>query len=242
MKSIFKFLVPLFAVGLGIAVYDSESTKHRDANDSTSSSLISGKVSKTVALNKVTTKARETPVFLKEQNDGISLQEIEASFDDEAFTSSLSEQELLDMTKVPEVLIEMVESGVSVDELAQKLADAGYNPMQSKKGHEKTGFRREVSIEKNRDGLLLDVYSSYLEHEGRLYFDRLYFTYEPKDGVFQKLVKDLDGQFDSLAINKIVKEGYVRWNLPGEKFVFVDAKFIKDDEPVVFVGHEFEIH
>ena len=31
-------------------------------------------------------------------------------------------------------------------------------------------------------------------------------------------------------------------NLRIEKFVFVDAKFIKDGEPVVFVGHEFEIH
>lgn len=242
MKSIFKVLVPIFAVGLGIAIYDSESTRHRDVIDPPSSSSVNGKANKTVSLNKVTTKAREVPVFLKEQNDGISLNEIAASYDDEAFTSSLSEQELLDMTKVPEVLIEMVESGVSVDGLAQKLADAGHTPMQSKKGHEKTGFRREVSIEKNRDGLLLDVYSSYLEHEGRLYFDRLYFTYEPKDGVFQKLVRDLDSQFDSLAINKIVKEGYVRWNLPGEKFVFVDSKFIKDDKPVVFVGHEFEIH
>lgn len=241
MKAFIKIIISVLAVGLSIAIYDHFSFVESDENVNT---VLNVKAKKKVnnSIKRISTTAKETPVFLKEQNEGVSIANLRNSFNDKTFVDNLSEKELRDVTKVPEVLIEVTKNGMSLEDLGTKLHDAGYNPKQEKHGHVKTGFRRELKVGKQNDGLLLDVYSSYLEHDGLLYFDRLYLTYEGREDVFHKLVNDLDKKLDKTAINKIVRDGYVRWNLPGEKFVFIDSNTIRDGERVVFVGHEFEIH
>ena len=241
MKSIFYIIAPVLAVGLSIAIYDH--IRFVESNGKMNKVLnIKTKEKVNNSFKRISTTAKKTPVFLKEQNEGVSIANLNDSFNEKAFIESLSENELRDVTKVPQVLIDVSKNGMSLENLGTKLHDAGFKPKQAKHGHEKTGFRRELTVDKQTDGLLLDVYSSYLEHEGLLYFDRLYLTYEGREDVFHKLVKDLDKKLDQTSINKIVRDGYVRWNLPGEKFVFIDANTIRDGEKVIFVGHEFEIH
>lgn len=165
-------------------------------------------------------------------------------FDSEKFFESLTEIEKKDFQVLTEVFESLVLDIPNVDDLAKSLYEKGYTPSKEKRGHPNTGMRQVLTLEEkmSSDGLLTEFYSSYIESESKLYFDRIYYGYAAKDGVFDQLVKQLDEKLADVTEHKSIRGNFVRWDVGGDKFVFINADYQLAGENIVLVGHEYEIH
>ena len=238
----------LLALGFYIAIKDSSSIEPmvEDTNikkHTAQINLNANTMNSAPSVNQVAV-AKSAPVFLKEENHGVSLTDIYDGYDHDEFIHSLNEQELKDITTIPNKFLNVVFDTPHIDSMAEALHKAGYTPVKEKRGHPKTGLRQVLTLNEVKDetGLIREYYSSYLESGNTLYFDRLYYGMAAKDGVFANLVSSMDEKLSEKATNKIVKPEYVRWNLPGGKFVFISSEQERNGEKMVLVGHEYEIH
>lgn len=177
-------------------------------------------------------------------SNGVGSDDNTADYNPEEFLASLTDAEFKDVSSLPEVFNSLALNATSIDDLAKTLYEKGYTPTKQKRGHPKTGFRHVLTIgESTSDvGLVREFYSSYLESDGKIYFDRLYYGMINKEGMFEHLSNSLEEKLKDVALNKTVKPGYVRWDLEGGKFVFINKDYQLGDENIVLVGQEFEIH
>lgn len=157
---------------------------------------------------------------------------------------SFSGEEMHDLLFISNILGDMTEKVPSREDLTAYITAKGFTPYEERRGHERSGFRRVISVREIEDEqrLVKEFYGSYLEFEDEYVFDRLYYGLQPKELVFEHLVKEIDTHLQGKFIRRIIKEKYARWDFSDGSFVFINGEYNGRGKEMVLVGKEWEIH
>ena len=169
-----------------------------------------------------------------------------ASTDDSmaSLEDSFNSEEIHDLLFISNILGDMTEKLLSREDLTSYIISKGFTPYEERRGHERSGFRRVISVREIEDEqrLVKEFYGSYLEFEDEYVFDRLYYGLKRKDQVFEHVVKEIDGSVHGKYIRRIIKDNYARWDFQDGTFIFVNGAYEGRGKDIVLVGKEFEIH
>ena len=156
-----------------------------------------------------------------------------------------SAEEVHDIRFITTIMGEMTEQLPSREQLIEYISAKGFTPTQERMGHVRSGFREVIRIEEldDEERMIKEFYGSYLESEGGdYYFDRLYYGLEPKELVFDHLVKEIDANVHGKYIRRIIKDNYARWDFSDGMFIFIHAEYSGERGEMVLIGKEWEIH
>ena len=164
----------------------------------------------------------------------------------ENFLVKLSEDDRLDFVEITTIFQDFNPDKDSINSLAIRLNEKGYSPQKKRQGYPDTGLRQVITLNELHQGsrLLKEFYVSFLESDKKLVFDRFYYAYTMREGLFEQLSLLFDKRLLGVALSKTMSEDrrFVRWELEGDRFVFIDGSHIFKGEESIFVGLEHEIH
>ena len=165
------------------------------------------------------------------------------NIEDDTSDLELNVEDKIVFDSITSVFRQSVKKTPSFNELAELLYSEGYTPSREKQGHSETGFRQVLSLGENTDSSLLKTfYSSYLEEDNELHFDRLYMGFEQREGLFDELVKQLDSELEGSFTRRGVRGNYARWDYGDGQFVFINTDHDFNGEKILLMGQEYEIH
>ncbi|MCY4443764.1 MAG: hypothetical protein OXC44_03065 [Proteobacteria bacterium] len=155
-----------------------------------------------------------------------------------------SPEELHDILFITSIIGKMNDGLPSFDELREFLLQYKFHPYTEREGHKRTGFRRIIRIEEKNQPkhIIKEFYSSYHEYQGELLFDRLYYGLEKKTHIFDHILLEIDRSVQGKYIRRSILDNYARWDFPDGTFVFIRGDFLLDNEEMVLIGKEYEIH
>ena len=156
--------------------------------------------------------------------------------------------DLHDVLFVSDVMDEMTDNIFSYQELLNYIKKKGYTPIIERKGHKKTGFRQVVKIKEVSDPsrIVKLFYSSYVEYNGNLYFDKLYYGLSPREdkNVFENAVKEINSKVEGKFTRRTIRKDYVKWDFSDGSMIFIMKDYYsrENQQNVVLIGKEWEIH